>query len=86
MLSSATTTEHQTLLTGLALYEAYRDNDEVALASLIGKEPSFDSVFSLLMFADVAARVGAASTNTDTKSLGDVVRRRVVKHLAVSTG
>lgn len=81
MISEARATHLDSVLTGLAMYEAFAKRDNDALKGMVAATDADDAVKSLLDAMEVMTGIFAAQLGTDVERITASIRRRIIREL-----
>lgn len=81
MISEERATHLDSVLTGLAMYEAFNRRDNESLKAMTNATDANDAVTSLLEAMNVMTGIFAAQLGTDPNRVAASVRRRIIREL-----
>lgn len=82
MAPSLSRSQHlDSVLTGLALFQAYLDRDTDALAAMTAATSPDEAVKALLASMELLSGIFATQIGTEPEQVTDSVRRRIIREL-----
>lgn len=86
MVSADRLSHLDSVLTGIAMYEAFTKRDNDALRGMVDATSPQEAVTALLNSMEVMSGIFAAQLNTSTERVTASIRRRIIRELGTANG